>query len=208
MSIGGWGGWNYAVGSNMFLENAAGEGITTFCILDSDYHTAEEIEARMKDAKDRGVQLHIWKRKEIENYLLVPQAIQRLLARSIVKNKTPPTLEDIIAQLDVIAQNLKDEVLDSLASAIQHRNRGMDAGTANKKARERIEQLWQTADGRLSIISGKSALSALSQWGNHNFGASFSSLRVASELRSDEIDAEVKAVVSSIEEVEPFTVGC
>ena len=26
-SIGGWGGWPYAVGSEMFLENAAGEGI-------------------------------------------------------------------------------------------------------------------------------------------------------------------------------------
>src|SRR5207249_5954659 len=40
-SIGGWGGWAYAVGSEMFLENAAGEGIITYCILDSDYHTQE-----------------------------------------------------------------------------------------------------------------------------------------------------------------------
>ena len=28
MSVGGWGGWNYAVGSKMFLRNALGKGIS------------------------------------------------------------------------------------------------------------------------------------------------------------------------------------
>jgi energy-coupling factor transporter ATP-binding protein EcfA2 len=45
MPIGGWGGWNYAVGSRMFLKNALGEEISTYCLLDSDYHTREAIAA-------------------------------------------------------------------------------------------------------------------------------------------------------------------
>jgi len=204
MSVGGWGGWNYAVGSSMFLENAVGEGITTYCVLDSDYHTNEEIEARIKDAKTRGVQLHIWKRKEIENYLLIPQAIHRVVAANVAKNKPVPTALEITAQLEIIAESLKDEVLDSSASAIQHRNKGMDAGTANKKARERIEKSWKTVEERLSLVSGKRALSALSEWSNKNYGVSFSSLRVASELRAGEIDDEVKSVLKAIEEIESF----
>ncbi|PWT79779.1 MAG: ATP-dependent endonuclease, partial [Acidobacteria bacterium] len=58
-SIGGWGGWPYAVGSEMFLENAAGEGIVTYCILDSDYHTQQEVDERLQEAKTRNISLHI-----------------------------------------------------------------------------------------------------------------------------------------------------
>ena len=66
MSVGGWGGWNYAVGSKMFLRNALGEEVIAYCLLDSDYHTREAISARYGDAKRVGVRLHIWQRKEIE----------------------------------------------------------------------------------------------------------------------------------------------
>jgi hypothetical protein len=208
MTIGGWGGWNYAVGSSMFLENAVGEGIITYCLLDSDYHATDEIEARIVDAKERGVQLHIWKRKEIENYLLVPEAIQRVIALNRGPGKPVPTIAEITAQIDAIAENLRNEVLDSLSSSIQHRNRGMDAGTANKRARERMEESWQKFDGRISAVPGKRALSSLSQWANENYGASFSCLRVASELRANEIAPELKSVLTSIEETELFDVDC
>ena len=55
MSIGGWGGWNYAIGSSMTLQNAMGEEIQVYCILDRDYHTESEIEERMNKAMDRGI---------------------------------------------------------------------------------------------------------------------------------------------------------
>ena len=51
MSIGGWGGWNYAIGSSMLLENSGGSEIAKYCILDSDYHSADEIEARYNKAQ-------------------------------------------------------------------------------------------------------------------------------------------------------------
>jgi hypothetical protein len=38
LSIGGWGGWAHAIGSNMALKNAVGDRITTYCIFDRDYH--------------------------------------------------------------------------------------------------------------------------------------------------------------------------
>ncbi len=39
LQIGGWNGWPYAVGSSMTLKNAVGDRITSYCILDSDYHS-------------------------------------------------------------------------------------------------------------------------------------------------------------------------
>ncbi len=77
MPIGGWHGWPYAVGSAMLLRNSGGEAITTYCVLDSDYFSEEEKAHRLQQAIDRNVELHIWSRKEIENYLLVPWAITK-----------------------------------------------------------------------------------------------------------------------------------
>lgn len=79
LSIGGWGGWNYAIGSTMLLNNASNESIRVFCLLDRDYHTDSEINDRLEESKKRGVELHIWSKKEIENYLLVPETIARIV---------------------------------------------------------------------------------------------------------------------------------
>lgn len=46
MSIGGWGGWNYAIGTNMFIKSEGGKEVNCYCILDSDYHTHKEIKKR------------------------------------------------------------------------------------------------------------------------------------------------------------------
>jgi hypothetical protein len=199
MEINGWGGWNYVVGSSMFLENAGGEGITTYCILDADYHTREEIEARYNDARTRGVQLHIWNRKEIENYLLVPPAIQRIISASLPENARCPSIQEVADKLNELAFALRDEVFDNLASELHKRNRHWDTGTANKRAREIVNGAFATAEGRLSIISGKRALSLLTAWSKDSYNVSFSVVRLARELTKEEIAPEVQKVVSAIE---------
>ncbi len=49
-----------------------GNEIRIYCILDSDYHTLAEIQFRLEEARKHQVELHIWQKKEIENYLLIP----------------------------------------------------------------------------------------------------------------------------------------
>jgi hypothetical protein len=65
MSIGGWGGWNWAVGSSLALRNAAGEDLTVYCLLDSDFFSEEVLESRYTEAASRGLQLHIWRYREL-----------------------------------------------------------------------------------------------------------------------------------------------
>lgn len=204
MEINGWGGWNYAVGSSMFLENAGGEGITVYCLLDSDFHTDEEIRLRHEDANIRGVELHIWKKKEIENYLLVPTAIQRVITAGLPQGKIGPTLEQVEALLASIAESLKDETFDNIASELQKQNRGWDTGTVNKRARAILNAKWSNPGGPLSTISGKRALSLLSESSKQEYGVSFGALRIARELRANELAVEVQEVIQAIEEGRAF----
>ncbi len=205
MTVGGWGGWNYAVGSSMFLENAGGEGIITYCILDSDFHTSEEINERKNEATKRNVQLHIWSKKEIENYLLVSTTIQRLIESRMDICTTPPTVDDILEQLDRIAEKLKDDTFDAISSQIKEGERGVAKGTANKRARELLNAAWETQDGRLGIVSGKEVCSRLSQWSKETYDVSFSREQIAKALRADEIDEEVCVVMEAIESNASFS---
>jgi len=136
MSIGGWGGWNYVVGSSMFLKNAGGEDIVTYCLLDSDYHTGAEIADRYDDARSRGVQLHIWKFKEIENYLLVPEAIHRYIGSKSKRGERVPEISTIRKRIDKIAKKLKDKIFDTIANEFYIRDRKRGISNANKKTRK------------------------------------------------------------------------
>lgn len=199
MPIGGWGGWNYAVGSSMLLNNAIGESVMAYCILDSDYHTEIEIEKRKLEAKERNVNLHIWSKKEIENYLFVPTAIQRLIQSRIAKGTQPPTSKEISEQLGRIAMNMEDEVFDALSNELLSQKRSLGVGGANKEAREILKRKKEEPDGLLSIVSGKAVVSRLSEWSQTKFGVAFSPTAIVRSMRKSEVHPEMSSVIEAIE---------
>jgi energy-coupling factor transporter ATP-binding protein EcfA2 len=200
LPIGGWDGWEHAIGSNMALKNAVGDRITTYCIFDSDYHTAQEKEERYAQAKERGINLHIWERKEIENYLLNPNVIVRSIkART---TKTPPTPADVQALLDQACEDEKDTVQDAMATSILRRDRPLGLTGANKIAREELKRRWEHE--RLHIVSGKTLVSRVSAWAQQQHGASIGAMALARGFRASEIPQELQTVVTSIEEGAAF----
>jgi energy-coupling factor transporter ATP-binding protein EcfA2 len=199
VSVGGWGGWNYAIGSSMFLKNSGGKEITPYCIFDSDYHTHDDIQQRFEQAERHKIQLHIWDKKEIENYLIIPEAIQRIIAHNIPSGNSPPDVVDITTKIDDIANDLKNKTFDAIANEYQIQNKSGGVTTANRKAREIIDGAWNTREGRFSIVSGKEVISKLSDWSNTKYSVSFSSTRIAKYLLLSEIPSEVINVITAIE---------
>jgi hypothetical protein len=199
LPIGGWTGWPYAVGSSMTLRNAMGDRIETYCILDRDYHSDDEIRKRYAEARDRGVRLYIWGRKEIENYLLHPKAIRRVLAARI-KGGEMPSLEEVRRKILDICESERTAIVDAFASAMIQNNRKLDVITVNKSARARVEKEWHSEDARLSIVSGKTVLSELSKWTQERFGVTFGAPAIARQITQSELPVELKLVIQAIEE--------
>lgn len=198
MSIGGWHGWPYAVGSAMLLQNSGGEAITTYCVLDSDFFTEDEKARRVQQAVERNVQLHIWSRKEIENYLLVPTVIQRIIVARIQQAANGPDVNSVEQQLEQIATDLRNDTVDSLAQQYYNQDRQLGLATAIQRARQRVDSAWQTTDGKLGIISGKEAFSRLSAWSQQNYSVSFGPLSIAHEIRAIELPDEMARVIRAI----------
>ncbi|GIO89574.1 hypothetical protein [Paenibacillus lactis] len=201
LSIGGWGGWNYAIGSTMLLNNASNESIRVFCLLDRDYHTDSEINDRLEESKKRGVELHIWSKKEIENYLLVPETIARIVNISRKKQGSRVTKETVIEKIMEITEGLKDDAIDAIATEYLEEGKVKKANTI---AREIVNRHWDSYEKRISLLSGKAILTLLSAWTQQEFSFSFGPIRIARALRREEIADEMVRVLTSIENNNSF----
>lgn len=202
LSIGGWGGWSRAIGSKLMLKNAGEESIIIYCILDSDYHTEEEIDSRLKEAEKNGINLKIWKRKEIENYLIVPSAIKRIIER---ESKFEIDFEEIESKIESLIETLKEDYLDILMDKIHTDSRRtgklLEPSTARKKAQNEFEILW---GNKYSLVSGKSVIKKISNWVNDDYNVSLNSNKLAQELAISEIHDELKNVIINIENKTEF----
>ncbi len=197
MSIGGWSGWNYAIGSSMFLKNNSDETIYTYCILDRDYYTKDVIEKRLKEAETRNVKLHIWARKEIENYLIAPKAISRIINRETILDVCADKSR-IIEQIEKICNDLYNDTFDCIATQISYAN-SREYQKANSKTRTIMDEYWKSIDGKLTLVSGKEVLKRLSAWSQENYHVSLNSEKIAKEMKEEEILPEMKKVIQAIE---------
>ena len=184
----------------MALKNAVGDRIVTYCIFDSDYHTRGEKDDRYNQAKERGINVHIWERKEIENYLLEPRVIARTITRRTTK--APPTPAQVATFLLHAADDEKDNTLDVMAVGILNEDRKLGVAGANKAAREQLKKRWEHE--RLHLVSGKALLSRLSTWAQAEYGASIGAMTLARAFKSEEVPQEVRTILTSIQEGAPF----
>ena len=170
-------------GSAMLLENSVGEEIRTYCLLDSDYHTPEEIEERHKDAASKHVSLHIWKRKEIESYLLSPKLIARAITTGACSEVSD---EEVSAKIGEISFSLLEEVQDRYGESFLARNREKGSKNANQRARELLRQAMESDPQCINRVPPKTILSTLSMRSKETFGFSFSKQTLLQQLRADD----------------------
>lgn len=207
MAIGGWTGWKLAMGTSLGFKNALGQPIQTYCILDSDYHTDAEIEGRLAEARESSVELHIWHKKEIENYLLSPTAIQRFISSRAAARVSLPSSDEIKIKIIEIAESMSHECHDSIANEYHNLNRKEGLPGANKYARNFIARHREINLHIVDLVSGKSLLSKLSSWTKSEFGVSISTLSLVHSFRPSEVEPELRAIITSIENCEKFTFG-
>jgi hypothetical protein len=188
----------------MLIRTSFGQNIRSYAIFDSDFHTPGQIAARHRETDEKGVSLHIWQRKELENYLLLPEAILRSVAGRVRADGPILCAQLIEDKLSEFASDLEDEIMDALASEFLAENRAGGPAHANRSARERMTRDWNTVQGRLSLASGKMVLARLSHWMQDTYGVAISPVRIARGLHRNEIASEIIDVLTAIENNEPF----
>jgi hypothetical protein len=144
-----------------FAETMAvlGGAINTFVILDGDLRCPEAIAREVNPLKKAGAKVHIWARREIENYVLQASAISavtglsRLAALELLESCLEVQKEE--AKLALQTQRI-DESKAKIGLGAKHSSRTVLSNSANE-----FKALWNSHDGRLSVVDAKTTIRCL-----------------------------------------------
>ena len=208
LESGGFGSWQRITTLAQGIAQALGTPLTIGAVYDRDYSSEEEI-ATVASALSGSLKLaHIHERKEIENYLLVPDALDRAIQRAATDRATRNGGGD--AQIEVpkaaallreITDPLRDEVQSQLIGrrASYLRSSGKDVADLTRQTLAWFSPRWEDLATRLALVPGKEVLKAFRDKVQKLVNVSLTDVRVIDAMHRDEIPADLQALVHRIE---------
>jgi hypothetical protein len=203
IQLGGFTQWRRALNTVWAFEKLLDLKIDAFCIFDRDYRCDEEVLAFLADAEAERVQCRVLGRKEIENYLLVPEAIQRAVERRLrARGESailPVTSERVIAWLETVTNEFKYKVLSRrVGSVLEHyheRPSSTDRNTIIENYSARFDKEWNDMNFRLSKGPGKEIIARLNDVLQEELHVSVTETAIVEQLSSSLVDSELLGVL-------------
>lgn len=190
--LGGFHRWEQVEPFKWLLDEFLEDAVSVHVLLDRDYRSDDVAESVRRQLRRVGVKPHIWKRKELENYLLHPAVLAR------ASGAPESWVVDALAQC---ADELEDEVYAQIHGehARRERRAGKSDTTISKEAKQRADQAWRQPSRRLHVCGGKDVLRLLNRRLQAEGHQAVTDRGLASKLRKSEIPQEVKTVLEAIE---------
>ena len=173
-------------------------------IFDRDYFPEEELEA-INQSLARQIDFSaILRRKEIENYLLVPAAITRAVVEQTSRNNAIKVVNqsDIEEALLKITDELHHETLGQyIAKELDWRKHDKtDPATVSSEVSKRFSLKWTLLETRLEITPGKEVLRRLRQCIQESYGVTISEAKIVSHMKLTDIADELKELIAGLEQ--------
>jgi len=169
-------------------------------ICDRDYRCDAEIAEVSHELMQHVSLVHFHLRKEIENYLLVPAALQRAAQQYLHEGGKPKTIPNIETTLTEIAEELKT-LTQSRYLAMwteYHGGRRKNITTVTQEALEAFNVAWGTLDRRLGVIPGKAALAKL-RTRLQSSGINLTDSRIISTMHPDEVGEDLRTLIKQLD---------
>jgi len=191
------------------MEETLGGSVLAAAILDKDYRSEKERAWIEKQCGSFCTFAAIHTCKEIENFLLVPDAIDRSAQRKILdqarrsgqkpKNGFAPFASQV---LDTFAQERKSYIQSQYLATRRRFERAIGSSvneaTFDEEVLNEFEKLWMSADSRLSILPGKEAVSAVNRHLQGNYAVNITSTSIADIMNAEEIPGELVSLIKKL----------
>ena len=176
--IDGWNDWGKVVMvSDLFALNRM--NMELFCIINSDYHTPSEIKQRKQEANKHKINLHIWEKKEIENYAINSGVILRY----ITHNKQQGSIDKDL--LNGVMQSIANDMIEVVAEK-------------NRVDEAMFKEIKDISLLPYDIISGREFFNVLSLWTQEEYGITISARQLVPYFNINDVPQEIKLVISEI----------
>ena len=147
----------------------------------------------------------IHNRKEIENYLLVPEALDRAAERKAQEQTrrsgkkqvySPQAEECLHSFLQTHRHHITAQYLKCAHQFARSHSPGTDESTIIEKTLKELEPPWERP---LDMIPGKDAISGFNEFLQDQFGISVTTTAVINAMRMEEIPAEIVGLVKKLD---------
>ena len=191
------------------METTLGGSILGAAILDKDYRSEVERLAIETECKKFCALVTIHHCKEIENFILVPDSIDRAAARRLADQARRSGQSKLVALqpfarkfLEDFAQQKKNFVqaryLSSRRNFERQRSSGVDEATFSQSILDEFERLWDSEEARLAVIPGKEALSSLNAHLQDKYGINVTATGIIDAMLPHEIPKEMKLLIADL----------
>ncbi|MFB9843432.1 ATP-dependent nuclease [Mucilaginibacter ginsenosidivorans] len=203
--IEGFGQHDRIIHTNWAFTKILGEELKIAVLLDRDYRADETISKILEKLQKEVNYAHILRKKEIENYFLIPSAIQRAIDSRLeerIKNgyideKPVIKLNDILLNL---TDNFKSEVIGQvIARRAESYRKSEDFSKIISDINREVDSNWKDLQYRLNVISGKQFISFMNDYLQENFKISISCPLISNYLTIKDIDNEVLEFLNQLE---------
>lgn len=190
------------------IEVTLGRKIMKAVILDRDYRSDAEVSEVIRRLDQFTSFSHIHNRKEIENYLLEPNVLDRAFKKRVTeynrRNAASVHIDEQSAEvLDRITQPMKIEIsgqfLSKRSSFEQEKKPGLDQATINARLLEKFEDIWGNFQRRLEIVPGKEVLSKLNKHYQDHHKVTLTPAAIIAEMKREEIPQEMVSLIDSLD---------
>jgi hypothetical protein len=190
------------------MEQSLGYAVQRAVIFDRDYRLDDEVR-KICDELAKICQLpHIHRRKEIENYLLVPGAISRcvqgkLKDREKRGSKSKEFSEDVNQLICDITDGMKAEVFGQFSSKamdqMRESNKHFDSATLHSKVHELFEDQWGDPIKRIAMVPGKKILARLNDVIQHKYAVTLSPRAIVAAMLVEEVPLEIRELIAELD---------
>jgi DNA polymerase II small subunit/DNA polymerase delta subunit B len=151
---------------------------------------------------------HIHSCKEIENFLINRNAIERAIKERIEdknrrSNKKVTFAEDTLDLIEKASKDFRNKVFGQLqAKQFEYQksvNPQLDQSTITEDILEEFDDDWSKLDERIKIIPGKDFLSKLNELLQEKYGISISKASIIKNFKKEDVPSEIKDLINKIE---------
>ncbi|MEU9828528.1 ATP-dependent nuclease [Micromonospora chersina] len=187
--IGGFSGWQSVSGFARVLKLVGGGPIITV-LLDRDYRSDAAVAEVTEQITSDGARVHVWSRKEIENYLLDARCIARVSQLGE---------DEVLKLMEKVGAEMKEETLGHwLGRRQKDAPKAMDPTTVALNTMAEFSSLW-SGDGYIRLVNGKRFIRKLNQQLTAVKGRHVSAHSLAKEIMPAEVPTEMRDFIARLE---------
>lgn len=203
MKTDGFSNWSRVSTSSWVFENFFGFHVPVAAIFDRDYRCDAEVDDFLLNVNTIETQCRVWPFKEIENILLVPDAIKAAVKRYANRDLQDNWQDEIDTIVASCFERIKSKTLSArIGSRISYeigKGSKKDISTISAMEEQAFTNAWVNDAFKRRVVPGKAVFADIAGSIQSRFAVTLTSARIIDELEVGDVDPAVFDILRDIQ---------